>query len=322
KGLVPSSLELDLESLSASQALSSKKSQANNVQTQSPLYFKPPPSAGNSRGSLEGPTSRSPAAPLVTVSRDLIGVVWIRQARLYWTVLSGPPAAAKPTAVRYGVQRMLAFASFKDGDAPLSRFDEDKANLRNKLLQVGESLPQSPQRQVLSHNLPVEIGDPVGIAFVGATTLLLQDEATQRISLYDLKSWTVLRSFKAPTPCAVDVRGSQLLVGCPVSGEIFLLDISSEGDPVSFRVPAQKSKLLGLTSLALALDGAPVAATDQGTILLWPKARASTQEPQELQSPGVSQAIASDGQSVLAGGGFRGIYQLRQGSSPKIVVKD
>jgi hypothetical protein len=326
KGLVPSSLALDLESLSISQALSSKKSPGNDLPTKNSPYLQSQLSAGLSKGSSNGPASRLPAAPLVAVSQDLIGIVWIWQGRLYWTVLSEHLATAKPSAVRYGLQGMLASASFKNGDAPFPAFDADshQAERREKILQVTELTKQAQgsQRRVLSHNLPVEIGDPVGIEFVGATTLMLQDEATQRIWLYDLQSWTVSRSFRAPTPCAIDVRGSQSLVGCPSSGELFLLDISSQGDPISFRVPAQKNKLLGLTSLGLALDGAPIAATDQGTILLWPKTRATTQEPQELPSPGVSEAIASDGQSVLAGGGFRGIYQLRQGSAPKLIVKD
>jgi len=326
KGFVFSSQELDLESLTASQILFSKKSPGGNYQSRSSPYFQSQLSLGLSKGSPNGPPGRLAAMPLVAVSQDLIGVAWIWQGRLYWTVLGKPPATAKPSAVRYGHRGMLVSASFKNGDAAFSEFGEDRhrAEQPEKILQIAESTKQgeSSQRQVLSHNLPAEIGDPVAIEFVAPTTLMLQDEATQKIWLYDLKSWTVLRSFRAPTPCSIDVRGPQSLIGCPASDGIFLLDVSSEGGPISFRVPAQKSKLLGLTSLVLALDGAPVAATDQGTILLWPKTKSNTQDPQELPSPGVSQAIASDGQFVLAGGGFRGIYQLRQGSAPKLVVKD
>jgi AAA domain, putative AbiEii toxin, Type IV TA system/SIR2-like domain len=330
RNFAPSSMTLDLDPLTPPDAdsakvsgplsgvleTSPKNSYAVRPQNQAKQF-----AVGSSNTSSPKYTSRSSAAPLVAVSQDLVGVVWSWQGKLYWTVL-GEQAKATPVAKSSGDLGVrdrpgtvcLPLANLSVPFAVRPAFLASALSVSSKA-----ETKKNSSRTVLSHSLP-EVAGLVGLHFVGATGLVLEDQGNQRIWLFDLKEWNLLRYIKAPTPCAVDVLGARSLVVCPASAEVMVLDFSSPGhvDQTYFQVPTQKSHSLGVTAAVLARDGTPAVATDQGTVLYWHGLGAAT----ELQSPGVAQALESDGQSVLVGGGFRGIYQLRPDAPPRLVIKD
>lgn len=164
--------------------------------------------------------------------------------------------------------------------------------------------------QALSFDLPEGLR-PIELSFVGASGLILQDQTYQRLVLYDLDKRGLIREIKLVSRCAVNVAGKRALVVCPGSGDVTVFDFSSPAvSQTEFQVSPQQ-KILPYASPALSQDGAPAVASDRGTVFVWSSDASGTRVCKELPSPGVAQSLAYDTNTVLVGGGFRGIFVLQ-----------
>ena len=287
--------------------LNSRVPQSPNLTAQYPLG-----TTANSLARTEpsGVVDRFTSSPLVAVSENVLGVAWTWGGKLYWTLLGEQSTGAvRPTVWHLpGQSGQVGEASLSAGTRVVSIVDK----------------VQAPQRRVISYSLPAEVAHPVGIQFAGPTGLILQDEDNRKIGVFDLREGKVIDSFAAPAPCPVDVVGSRALVVCALSSGVMILDFSRfpKIDKQELRVPNQPTRALGLVALALSRNGTPAVGTDLGTILYWPADGSGQRHEKELRSPGVAESVDCDGQTVLVGGGFRGIYALEDGSPPKLLVND
>jgi hypothetical protein len=263
------------------------------------LPNKPRPSA--SAGSTQSASRTTQPLP-VAVSQDLSIVAWAWNGKLNWIdVAKEIPAQNKTSALK-----------------PVS-------------LSLTHSEEQRPNTNLFHEiDLPVK-ATPVALTLLASTSLVVQD-AGERLLLYDLKSGKLLREIHELTPCVVTVTGDHALFACHSSPLLVMSFSSFPQEEKEFQTQSQGFKDVGLTAFALSPRGLPAAATDQGTVLVWRglkdtealqgEAQSSNNQPEEWQSPGVALAVASHGDWVLAGGGFRGIFLLQQGRAPQSVVKD
>jgi hypothetical protein len=279
------------------------------------------------------PVSRSAATPFVTVSENLLNVVWAWRGKLYWTLVGEhlsetkrPPGwdfldrSDEPeAAVLWDSRFAMPFGKSrrKSLKAPRSKLKLQAVSM------VQNQAPRIKQAAAV-FRLPPKIVQLVGLQFAGSTGLILQDESSQEIFLFDLKDGTTIASYKAATPCLASESSARALIACPSTPSAMLLDLSTWPHVArkDLEVPESKGHGLGFTILALSKDGTPAVATDLGTVLYWPSDKSGYRALRQLSSPGVGQSVDCDGQSVLVGGGFRGIYQLKEGEPPKLVVND
>lgn len=265
----------------------------------------PGPSAASGDSIQSASRTNQPLS--AAVSQDLSLVTWAWKGKLYWKAFT---AAAGHPQDQTGPLKPVALSSSV----------------------AEEKRPKTDS--VRSIDLPVGT-TPLALSLVGSDKLILQD-AGKRVLLYDLKDEKFLRYEPEPTPCAVAVAGPRALLVCRTF-EFALLDFSSTSLKVNrFRLESKdltvlKEKEVVLTALALSSDGFATAATDRGTLLAWKPPQggdASLEQSipnvayEEWPCPGVAQALAFDSDWVLAGGGFRGIYLLHRGKTPRVVVED
>jgi hypothetical protein len=242
--------------------------------------------------------SRTTQPILVAVSQSLSLVAWAWKGKLYWTsVTPASDHARNHTALLAPV----AFTSSASGDK------------------------RPPINSVHSIDLPAG-ATPTALTLVRAEGVIVQ-EAGGRLLLYDLKNEKLLREETAATPCVVSVTTTHALLGCR-SSDLSLLDFPpTSAERKTFALPPQvgKDKDVAFMAVALSADGVAAAATDRGTVWVCKPEQSGVAVQascEEWQSPGVAQSLVWNADQILVGGGFRGIFLLRQHKPAELVVQD
>lgn len=286
------------------------------------------------------PTQNRTASPLATaVSQDFSLIAWAWREKLY--VMSTKEEAS--AASRYEAARPGEFVrshshpiatQVKLGSSDPRKERSAAWNSRSgaRLVQAASLSIQSnhPTHAVRTLDLPKGTR-PIAIHLVAPSGAIVQD-SSDRVLLYDIKQEKMVREIAEPTPCAVTVTRKHALLACPTA-DLAVLNFSSSPPGEMWVRTAPQNPDLGFTAFALSPDGTPAAATDSGAVLLWhllPIERTETAQTtkyplvryETLQSPGVAQVLAYNGDYVLVGGGFRGIYLLEEGKPPTAVVGD
>lgn len=284
---------------------------------------------------------------IASVSQDLSIIAWVWNGKVFW-VNSGElhPSQNQISRLvreRSSLDKMLG-SSFAHSPTVSIHLVKSSENFQSeaarqqslwRVLRISSSISVEEQPTtgypVQAIDLPVRI-IPNGVTVVGNSGLIVQS-ASAGLLIYEIPHGKLMREMKESTTCAVTVMSEYALLACAAS-DLTVLNFSSlpPGEK-KFRVKGQPGlENIGFTAFALSANGLPAVATDRGTVLVWSPSTTggapskATLYPQvvykELQSPGVAQSLSSNSATVLAGGGFRGIFLLEEGTAPKAVVDD